>query len=37
VTRVEALKFLEAVEIEVAIRIDLVLAEIKRRENEGVG
>ena len=35
VTRVEALKFLEAIEIEVAIRIDLVLSEIKRREREG--
>ncbi len=34
-TREEALKFLETLEMEIAIRIDLVLAEIKRREREG--
>jgi hypothetical protein len=34
VTREEALKFLENLETEIAMRIDLVMSEIKRRENE---
>ena len=34
-SRDEALKFLEALELEIAMRIDLVLAEIKRRKQEG--
>lgn len=34
-TREEALKFLEHLEMEIAMRIDLVLAEIQRRKQEG--